>query len=218
MSPNASRMQSESMSRSLSLKLEFHDADTDTDILARVSARKSDRILRHRHPRQHPRDDFRGDVDVLGESARILARKSVSVSVSASWNASLTTPAGGSRCVDRVISGVCHCACVRWIIAKRLQLSTPNLAHIHSTAGHRHAPTQRSKRPKVKVTELWSVLPARICMSSRLLRCLVSSYMFECRTTTDLRKSDTTLATSFSKSWQCETGKLTCVALPGFCK
>jgi len=44
------------------------------------------RIPRRRH--RHPREDFRGDVGVSGESERILARKSVSVS--ASWNAGIT--------------------------------------------------------------------------------------------------------------------------------
>ena len=73
------------------LKLAYHDADADTDILAMMfagmSARKSGRISRHRHPRE----DFRWDIGVSGESARILARKSVSVSTS--WNASLTISA-----------------------------------------------------------------------------------------------------------------------------
>ena len=41
---------------------------------------------RHRHPRSHPRKNFLGDVGVSGESARILLRKSVSVS----WNASFS--------------------------------------------------------------------------------------------------------------------------------
>jgi len=78
------------------LELEFHDADTDTDvlndmsdtrdslklflwqgerradilatILARISARKSGRISRHRHPREY----FCGNFGVSGESGRIL--------------------------------------------------------------------------------------------------------------------------------------------------
>jgi len=45
---------------------------------------------RRRHRQGHPRRLPRGDVGVSGESARILARKSVSVS--APWNASLSHP------------------------------------------------------------------------------------------------------------------------------
>jgi len=43
--------------------------------------------FRHRH--RHPREDFCGNVGVSGESARIFARMSVSVSTSVSRNAAL---------------------------------------------------------------------------------------------------------------------------------
>ena len=54
-----------------------------------------------------------------------------------------------SRCVYRVISGVCDCvrvSCgVRALEGKRLKLSTPNLAHIYFIAVARHALTRKSK-------------------------------------------------------------------------
>jgi len=70
-------------------KLAFHDADTDTDtdidtdILARIVARMS--ACRSACYRNNVRKSRVSDV-----SARILARTSVSVYVSASWNASST--------------------------------------------------------------------------------------------------------------------------------
>jgi len=68
------------------VKLEFHDADTDTArtarIVARMSACRSD----------CHRNNFNRVSDV---SARILARMSVSVSVSASWNAIFMRPSFG---------------------------------------------------------------------------------------------------------------------------
>ena len=62
-------------------KLEFHDADTDTDILADIVARMS-----ACRSACHSNNFSCGVPDV---SARILARKSVSVS----WNASFTNTA-----------------------------------------------------------------------------------------------------------------------------
>jgi len=71
------------------VKLAFHDADTDTDILARILADTSD-----------TRDflklflwQAKRHADIL---ATIFARMSVSVSVSASWNVSFTSPSRGS--------------------------------------------------------------------------------------------------------------------------
>ena len=44
----------------------------------------------------------------------------------------LITHTGGSRCVDRMISAICDCVCVRAPKGKRLELSTPNLVHSRS--------------------------------------------------------------------------------------
>ena len=68
----------------VSLKLAFHDADMDTDTdIARIVARMSAcRSACHRNNFRKPR--------VSDVSARILARMSVSVPMSASQNSSLT--------------------------------------------------------------------------------------------------------------------------------
>jgi len=71
----------------LPLKLAFHDADTDTDILADILARIVARMSACRSSCR--RNNFR-KLRVSDVSARILARMSVSVSVSASWNSSLS--------------------------------------------------------------------------------------------------------------------------------
>ena len=68
-----------------SVKLAFHDPDTNTDILARMLADTSDtRDFLKLFPLQAERH-----ADIL---VTILARMSVSVSVSASWNAGLSGP------------------------------------------------------------------------------------------------------------------------------
>jgi len=68
------------------IKLEFHDADTDTDILASILADTSDtRDFLKLFLWQAERH-----ADIL---ATILARMSARMSVSVSWNASLTTHA-----------------------------------------------------------------------------------------------------------------------------
>ena len=53
--------------------------------------------------------------------------------------------AGTSRCVGRVTSGIYVSVCVRALREKPLELSTPNVVHIYSMAGTRHAVTIRSK-------------------------------------------------------------------------
>jgi len=76
------------------LKLAFHDADTDTDFLARIPADS----LTHRHIRENPCEDVGEDVGVVkyGVISSPTSQQGswrgsrVSVSVSASWNASLT--------------------------------------------------------------------------------------------------------------------------------
>ena len=84
-------------------KLEFHDADTDTDILARILADTSD--TRHSlklFPWQAERH-----ADYL---ATILAR--MSMSVSASWNASFTSHHIGLTCgiaVDILMKKLRYC-------------------------------------------------------------------------------------------------------------
>jgi len=90
----------------------------------------------------------------------------------------------GSRCVCRMLSGVCVCAsvcaCVRacvcvcprcerktaWAINTKLD------THIRLS---RHSAwiDLEVKRSKINVTELWSVLPAWVCMSIWQLRFLV---------------------------------------------
>jgi len=50
-----------------------------------------------------------------------------------------------SRCVAKVISGVCDCVCVRAVKGKRLEQSTTNLVHVNSVAVARHVLTHRSK-------------------------------------------------------------------------
>jgi len=76
------------------IKLAFHDADTDTDILADILARIVARISACRSA--YRRNNFRKS-RVSDESARILVRMFVSVSVSASWNSSLTGDANDWR-------------------------------------------------------------------------------------------------------------------------
>ena len=54
-----------------------------------------------------------------------------------------------SRYVARLISGICDFVCLSLCVhalrEKRLELSTPNLVHVYSVAGSRHAMTLRSK-------------------------------------------------------------------------
>jgi len=61
---------------------------------------------------------------------------------------SVFTYAGSSRCMSRMISGICDfvclAVCVCTLKGKRLELSTANFVHIYSMAGHRHALTLRS--------------------------------------------------------------------------
>jgi len=86
---------------SLKSKLAFHDADTDilADILARIVARMS--ACRSACHRNNFRKSRVSDV-----SERILAR--MSVSVSASWNFSLSTPTWVARSVATVCLSVCR--------------------------------------------------------------------------------------------------------------
>jgi len=80
----------------------------------------------------------------------------------------LITHAGDSRCVGRMISGVCDfvcvfisvCLCVCTLQGKRLELSTPNL--VHTVHGSRSACTDlRSKgqksRSRGNYTRCWRV-------------------------------------------------------------
>ena len=71
-------------SRCHAVKLPFHDADTD--ILANIARMSSCRSACHRNSRKSRVSDV---------SARIFARMSVSVSVSASWNSSFIKCAAG---------------------------------------------------------------------------------------------------------------------------
>jgi len=87
----------------LAIKLAFHGADTDilADILARIVARMS--ACRSACRRNNFRKSRVSDV-----SARILAMTSMSVSVSASWNSSLTLPASRRRIYDVVCTTGLH--------------------------------------------------------------------------------------------------------------
>jgi len=79
------------------------------------------------------------------------------------------TKAGGSRAVDRVISGICDfcvCLCVHALKGKWLELSTPNLVDTCCTAVTRHALTWGQMN---KVVQLLNVLPAWVCMLIGLL-------------------------------------------------
>jgi len=99
-------------------------------------------IPRHRHPRRHPREDRREDFGVSGDfpvrlatgitsgnrsrvsdvSARILAR--MSVSVWASWNASLKRRSHWTRRIGLVLSPRTRCEALRWV-CRSVCLSTP---------------------------------------------------------------------------------------------
>jgi len=88
-----------SVSWNADLKLEFHDADTDTDILERILADTSD-----------TRDFLKLHQCQTERHAMMSARKSVSVSVSASWNASVSESSHISR-VSRILDVIMTPAC-----------------------------------------------------------------------------------------------------------
>jgi len=73
------------------------------------------------------------------------------------------------QCVGGVISDICDFVCQ---CSKRKMTWAINTKH----SSHTLLQDQEIKRSKVKVTGLWSVQPAWVCMSIRLLRFLVNFY------------------------------------------
>jgi len=116
-----------------------------------------------------------------------------------------------SRCVARVISGICDFVCMCLCLCQCLRSERKTTWAINTKLGTPLLYDRTSacidlevKRSRVKVTGLWSVLPAWVCMSIWLLRFLVVFYRHVCAANLGPRARGTLSCRSRSRtpSWR----------------